>query len=680
MNPVEDRINYLREEIHKHNHQYYVLDRPSISDYDFDLLLQELIQLEQQYPQYISSDSPTQRVGGEILKQFESVEHLFPMLSLGNTYSEEELLEFDRRITPLISGSVEYVCELKYDGVAISLIYENGSLLRAVTRGDGIKGDVVTQNIKTIRSIPLKLRGDYPPFLEVRGEVILTHKKFEQLNQEKEDIGEQPFANPRNAASGSLKLQDPTEVAKRGLDCRLYLLLGDQIPSQTHYDAIQHLSDWGFKTPEVIQKCDSIRDVIHFIRKWDAEREKLPFDIDGIVIKVNHFAQQQQLGFTAKSPRWAIAYKFKAKRVLTPLIEVTYQVGRTGIVTPVANLKPVKLAGTVVKRASLHNRDIMQALDLHQHDHLYVEKGGEIIPKIVGVEPSKREIFAEKIEFITHCPECNTLLIKKEEESGVFCPNEAKCPPQIKGKLEHFISRKAMNIDSLGEGKIEILFDNGLVRSVSDLYLLTYDKLIGLEKKITIENSQTERVISFQHKTVVNILNGIEQSKQVPFERVLFALGIRYVGETTAKKLTQRFKTLQELSNATYEELVEVEDVGTKVAQSILNYFLQPDNLEIVLQLEQAGLQFSKIDDINTQISNLLQGASIVVSGVFSIPREELKTMIEQHGGKNSSSISKNTAYLVAGEQMGPEKRKKAEKLNIPILSEQEFYNLLKKN
>lgn len=680
MNPVEDRINYLREEIHKHNHQYYVLDRPSISDYDFDLLLQELIQLEQQYPQYISSDSPTQRVGGEILKQFESVEHLFPMLSLGNTYSEEELLEFDRRITPLISGSVEYVCELKYDGVAISLIYENGSLLRAVTRGDGIKGDVVTQNIKTIRSIPLKLRGDYPPFLEVRGEVILTHKKFEQLNQEKEDIGEQPFANPRNAASGSLKLQDPTEVAKRGLDCRLYLLLGDQIPSQTHYDAIQHLSDWGFKTPEVIQKCDSIRDVIHFIRKWDAEREKLPFDIDGIVIKVNHFAQQQQLGFTAKSPRWAIAYKFKAKRVLTPLIEVTYQVGRTGIVTPVANLKPVKLAGTIVKRASLHNRDIMQALDLHQHDHLYVEKGGEIIPKIVGVEPSKREIFAEKIEFITHCPECNTLLIKKEEESGVFCPNEAKCPPQIKGKLEHFISRKAMNIDSLGEGKIEILFDNGLVRSVSDLYLLTYDKLIGLEKKITIENSQTERVISFQHKTVVNILNGIEQSKQVPFERVLFALGIRYVGETTAKKLTQRFKTLQELSNATYEELVEVEDVGTKVAQSILNYFLQPDNLEIVLQLEQAGIQFAKMDEGNTQISNLLQGASIVVSGVFSIPREELKTMIEQHGGKNSSSISKNTTYLVAGEQMGPEKRKKAEKLNVPILSEEDFFNLLKTN
>ena len=680
MNPVEDRINYLREEIHKHNHQYYVLDRPSISDYDFDLLLQELIQLEQQYPQYISSDSPTQRVGGEILKQFESVEHLFPMLSLGNTYSEEELLEFDRRITPLISGSVEYVCELKYDGVAISLIYENGSLLRAVTRGDGIKGDVVTQNIKTIRSIPLKLRGDYPPFLEVRGEVILTHKKFEQLNQEKEDIGEQPFANPRNAASGSLKLQDPTEVAKRGLDCRLYLLLGDQIPSQTHYDAIQHLSDWGFKTPEVIQKCDSIRDVIHFIRKWDAEREKLPFDIDGIVIKVNHFAQQQQLGFTAKSPRWAIAYKFKAKRVLTPLIEVTYQVGRTGIVTPVANLKPVKLAGTIVKRASLHNRDIMQALDLHQHDHLYVEKGGEIIPKIVGVEPSKREIFAEKIEFITHCPECNTLLIKKEEESGVFCPNEAKCPPQIKGKLEHFISRKAMNIDSLGEGKIEILFDNGLVRSVSDLYLLTYDKLIGLEKKITIENSQTERVISFQHKTVVNILNGIEQSKQVPFERVLFALGIRYVGETTAKKLTQRFKTLQELSNATYEELMEVEDVGTKVAQSILNYFLQPDNLEIVLQLEQAGIQFAKMDEGNTQISNLLQGASIVVSGVFSIPREELKTMIEHHGGKNSSSISKNTTYLVAGEQMGPEKRKKAEKLNVPILSEEDFFNLLKTN
>lgn len=680
MDPIESRINYLKEEINKHNYNYYVLDTPSISDYDFDQLLQELLHLEKQYPQWVTPDSPTQRVGGEIIKQFQTVPHIFPMLSLGNTYSKEDLLEFDNRVHNLVHQSVEYVCELKYDGVAISLIYENGSLLRAVTRGDGVQGDDVTQNVKTIKSIPLKLRGDYPDFFEVRGEVILTHKKFEQLNQEKEDIGEQPFANPRNAASGSLKLLDSAEVAKRGLECRLYLLLGDSIPATHHFEAIQHLSNWGFKTPEVIQKCSSIQQVLSFIEKWDSERDHLPFDIDGIVIKVNHFQQQIQLGATAKSPRWAIAYKFKAKRVLTPLIQVTYQVGRTGIITPVANLKPVKLAGTIVKRASLHNRDFIESLDLYENDYVYVEKGGEIIPKIVGVEPSKRELFASKIEFITHCPECNTLLVKKEEESGIFCPNDTHCPPQIKGKLEHFISRKAMNIDSLGEGKIEILFDHRLVQNIADFYQLSYDQLIGLEKKMVNDLTQVERVISFQNKTVLNILNGIEQSKQVPFERVLFAIGIRYVGETTAKKLSRKFKTIHELSNATYDELIEVEDVGAKVAQSVLNFFLQPDNLETIVRLQEAGLNFATHEDQIQIVEQILDGAPIVVSGVFSIPRVDLKSKIEQFGGKNVSSISKNTKYLIAGENMGPEKRKKAEKLGVPIISEQDFYNLINLN
>lgn len=680
MEPVENRIAYLKEEINKHNYNYYVLDTPTISDYDFDQLLQELIVLEKEHPEYVTSDSPTQRVGGEAVKEFQTVAHIFPMLSLGNTYSTEELMEFDKRVHSLVHQSLEYVCELKYDGVAISLIYEKGVLLRAVTRGDGVQGDDVTQNIKTIKSIPLKLRGDFPDFFEVRGEVILPHKKFEQLNQEKEDIGDQPFANPRNAASGSLKLQDPAEVAKRGLDCRLYLLLGDQISADNHYDAIQKLSEWGFKTPEVIHKCHSIIEVIDFIAKWDVEREKLPFDIDGIVIKVNSFAQQIQLGATAKSPRWAIAYKFKAKRVLTPLISVSYQVGRTGVVTPVANLKPVKLAGTVVKRASLHNNDIIQNLDLHENDHLYVEKGGEIIPKIVGVELSQRDIFAPKIEFITHCPECNTLLIRKEEEAGTFCPNDQSCPPQIKGKLEHFISRKAMNIDSLGEGKIEVLFSNGLVRNIADFYDLSYDQLIGLEKKVINENDLTERVISFQNKTVQNILNGIEKSKEVPFERVLFAIGIRFVGETTAKKLALQFKNIHELCNASYEELMNVEDVGTKVAQSIVNFFLQPENLETILRLENAGLKFTADEKQSALIENILDGAPILVSGIFSIPREELKIMIEKYGGKNVSSISKNTKYLIVGDNMGPEKRKKAEKLGVPMISEEEFYKLLNLN
>jgi len=662
------RIKELTHQLNQHNYNYYVLDNPIISDYEFDKLLEELILLEREYPQFIQPDSPTQRVGGEVTKQFATIAHLFPMLSLGNTYSMEEVSEFDKRVQNALQQKVEYVCELKYDGVAISLVYENGRLLRAVTRGDGIQGDDVTQNVKTIKSIPLKLFGDYPVFLEVRGEIILPHKAFEKMNMEREDIGEQPFANPRNAASGSLKLQDSSEVAKRGLDCRLYLALGDNLPFKTHFESFIKLKEWGFKTPEIMQTCNSIEEIRTFIFKWDTEREQLPYDIDGVVIKVNDIYQQQQLGATAKTPRWAIAYKFKAKRMETQLLSIDFQVGRTGVVTPVANLKPVLLAGTMVKRASLHNNDMMQQLDIHENDYLYVEKGGEIIPKIVGVESAKRTKNAKPILFITHCPACNTLLIKKEGEAGTYCPNEWGCPPQVKGKLEHFISRKAMNIDSLGEGKIEILFDNGLVKSSADFYALKIENLLGLEKRIN-----PERMVSFREKTVENMLAGIEKSKEIPFERVLFAIGIRYVGETTAKKLARYFKNMDTLANATKEELKTVDDVGEQVAESIALFFNTVENLENLVKLREAGIQFQIKEDSEKRISNILEGKNIVVSGVFSIPRDTMKQKIEMHGGKNLSSISKNTDFIVAGENMGPEKRKKAEKLNIPILNEEEF-------
>ena len=671
------RIKELTAQLNRHNYNYYVLDNPSISDYEFDTLLEELMRLEKEYPDFVQPDSPTQRVGGEVIKQFTTVPHTFPMLSLGNTYSMEELADFVQRVQNALLQKSEYICELKYDGVAISLVYENGQLIRAVTRGDGIQGDDVTQNVKTIKSIPLKLFGDFPHFLEVRSEILLPHKAFEKLNAEREDIGEQPFANPRNAASGSLKLQDSSEVAKRGLDCRLYLALGDKLPFNTHFDSFAKLKEWGFKTPDVLQKCNSLDEIRDFISKWDTERETLPFDIDGVVIKVNAFSQQQQLGATAKNPRWAIAYKFKAKRALTPLLSVDFQVGRTGVVTPVANLQPVLLAGTVVKRASLHNYDIIQQLDIHEKDWLYVEKGGEIIPKIVDVEVSKRLPTAEKIGFIAHCPACNSLLIRKEGEAGFYCPNEWECPPQVKGKLEHFISRKAMNIDSLGEGKIEMLFEKNLVKSSADFYALKPENLLGLEKKITGEDN-VERIVSFREKTVENMLAGIEQSKAVPFERVLFAIGIRYVGETTAKKLAKYFKNIDALANASKEELKDVEDVGEQVAESIVQYFNTVENLENIVRLREAGVQFELNEKEHQPLSNVLEGKTIVVSGVFSISRDEMKQKIEQHGGKNVSSISKNTSFVLAGENMGPEKRKKAEKLGVPILSEEEFEEKLK--
>jgi len=671
-----DRIKELTEQLNRHNYNYYVLDNPTVSDYEFDKLLQELTHLEKEYPDFIQPDSPTQRVGGEVTKQFSTVAHVFPMLSLANTYSIEEIEEFDKRVQNALLQNVEYVCELKYDGVAISLVYEKGRLLRAVTRGDGIQGDDVTQNVKTIKAIPLKLFGDYPDFLEVRGEILLTHQAFEKLNSEREDIGEQSFANPRNAASGSLKLQDSSEVAKRGLDCRLYVVLGENLPFKTHFESFTKLKEWGFKTPDVLQKCNSIEEIKAFIARWDIEREKLPFDIDGVVIKVNDIFQQQQLGATAKSPRWAIAYKFKAKRALTPLLSVDFQVGRTGVVTPVANLQPVLLAGTVVKRASLHNNDIIQQFDIHDNDWLYVEKGGEIIPKIVGVEASKRLSTAQKITFVSRCPFCNALLVKKEGEAAIYCPNEWGCPPQLKGKLEHFISRKAMDIDSLGEGKIEMLFDNGLVKLNADFYALKPEDLLGLEKKIIGEDN-SERIISFREKTVENMLTGIEQSKKIPFERVLFAIGIRYVGETTAKKLARYFKNVDALANASKEELKAVDDVGEQVAESIVQFFNTVENLENVVRLREAGVQFELNPESQQLLSNVLEGKTVVVSGVFSIPRDAMKQKIELHGGKNASAISKNTDFVVAGDNMGPEKRKKAEKLEIPVLNEMEFEKLL---
>lgn len=678
MEPIAEQIKRLTDEINRHNYNYYMLDNPTISDYEFDQLLNQLILLEKQYPDYVLPDSPTQRVGGSVTKQFKTVKHVFPMLSLGNTYSEEELQDFDRRVHELVNGNVEYVCELKYDGLAISLVYEKGLLVRAVTRGDGVQGDDVTNNVKTIRTIPLKLQGDFPDLFEARGEIIMNHENFERLNKEREEIGENPFANPRNAASGTLKLQDSAEVARRGLDFKLYFVMGHQPYADNHFDSLTKLKDWGFRAPDVMVKAQSIREVIDFMHDWDTRRKTLPFDIDGIVIKVNDFALQQQIGATAKSPRWAIAYKFKAERVPSRLLSVDFQVGRTGIVTPVANLTPVPLCGTIVKRATLHNKDIIDYYDIHENDVLYVEKGGEIIPKIVGVDVEKRELDVPKVKFVTHCPECGAELVQNEGESGVFCPNDLHCPPQIKGKLEHFISRKAMNIDSLGEGKVEMLFDNDLVKNPADFYTLSYDKLIGLEKKLSSTDGKTERVISFREKTVENILKGIEQSKTVGFERVLFAIGIRYVGENTAKKLARFFKNVDALSNATKEELMQVDDVGERVATSIIDFFLQPENLEMIIALRNAGVQFELRAEETVSLSDKLSGKSIVVSGVFSIPRDEMKQLIEKHGGKNVSSISKNTDFVLAGEKMGPEKRNKAQKLEIPIISEEEFYEMIK--
>jgi len=677
---VRERMRTLAEEIRKHNHYYYELSKPLISDYDFDILLEELIRLEKEYPEFAEPDSPTQRVGGSITKEFRQVRHKHPMLSLGNTYSEEEIRDFEDRIHKLTGNEVEYVCELKFDGVAIGLTYHKGLLVQAVTRGDGIQGDDVTVNARTIRSIPLRLQGTgYPEEFEIRGEIILPHASFEKINRLRQEEGEEPFANPRNAASGSLKMQDSREVGRRQLDCFLYYMPGPELPFQTHYECLVAAKSWGFKVSDYIVRCKTVEDILDYVHSWEKVRRDLPFDIDGVVVKVNSLRQQEMLGYTAKSPRWAMAYKFKAERAMTRLISVDFQVGRTGAITPVANLQPVPLAGTVVKRASLHNADIIASLDVRIGDMIYVEKGGDIIPKITGVDLSQRDPDVLPLEFIKSCPECGTALNRQEGESAFYCPNESGCPPQIKGKLEHFISRRAMNIESLGEGKIELLYDYGLIRNVADLYDLRYEDLLGVEKVYDASDGKKAKTIRFREKSVTNILKGIDSSRIVSFDRVLYAIGIRFVGETVARKLAIHFRTIDSLIEADFTTLVEVEEIGIKIAQSIQNYLSDPKNLEIIHRLRERGIQFELRESFFNLKSHKLDGLSFVVSGVFEhFSRDELKRAIEDHGGKNSGSITSKTNYLLAGEKMGPEKRKKAASLGIPVITETDFLEMIK--
>jgi DNA ligase (NAD+) len=674
---AKTRIKELTDELNEHNYRYYVLTKPVISDYDFDMKLAELNRLEMEFPEFVLPDSPTKRVGGEITKEFKQVKHVYPMLSLSNTYSEEEIRDFDTRVKKVIESPVEYICELKYDGVSISLTYSNGLLIRAVTRGDGVKGDDVTANVKTIKTIPLKLRGDYPPEFEIRGEIFIPRADFIRLNTERIENGEESFANPRNSAAGSLKMQDSAEVAKRPLDCLLYFLLGPDLPFANHYDNLIKARDWGFSIPIYIAKCKNIEEIMEFIHEWDKGRTVLPFDIDGVVIKVNDYAQQEELGFTAKSPRWAIAYKFKAERVSTRLNKVTYQVGRTGAVTPVANLDPLQLAGTTVKRASLHNADIIELLDVREGDIVYVEKGGEIIPKIVGVDESQRSEGSQKLQFIPECPECGARLVRTEGEAAWYCPNEEGCPPQIKGRIEHFISRNAMNIDSLGEGKVEMLFDNNLIKDPSDLYYLSGKQLLGLEKVFEATGDKKEKKLSFKEKTVTNILKGIEASKEVPYDRVLYALGIRYVGQTVAKKLAHHYRNIDELRNVPYENLILVDEIGEKIAGSVLQFFTREKNIRVIQRLKEKGVQF-EMHQTGKPATDKLKGKTFVASGRLEhFSREEIKEVIESHGGKAASSVSTKTDYLLAGENIGPNKLEKAKELGIPIISEEEFLRMI---
>jgi DNA ligase (NAD+) len=677
------RIAELSEIIDNHNYKYYVLAQPSISDYDFDMLMNELIALEKEFPELALPSSPTQRVGGDLTKEFPTVKHRYPMLSLANSYNRDEIIDFIKRIEKTISEPVEFVCELKFDGVSISLTYEHGLLIRAVTRGDGAQGDEVTTNIKTIHTIPLKLHGDYPDFLEMRGEVIMPHDSFEKVNAERDELGLATFANPRNAAAGTIKLQDSREAASRRLDNFCYYMMMDDLPFTTHYQSLMAAKEWGFNISSHMKVCHNIDEIESFINYWDVQRKFLPFDIDGIVIKVNSFAQREELGLTAKSPRWAIAYKFKAEQVATKLVSVDFQVGRHGTITPVANLEPVQLAGTTVKRATLNNADFIRQLDLHCDDTVKVEKGGEIIPKIVGIDLEKRKAGSKPVEFITHCPECGAQLVQKEGEAAWYCPNSMGCPPQIKGRIEHFISRKAMNIESLGEGKVEMIFDNHLINNYADLYDLTYDKLYGLEKVETYVDETSlfqetiTRKVSFKEKTVNNILNSLIKSREVPFARVLYALGIKEVGETTAKVIANKMGSIDNLINASLEELQEINTVGETIALSIRNFFDDERNISIINRLKNAGLQFSQEKKVATE-NQLLAGKTIVVSGVFAnFSRDGIKQKIEDLGGKNSSSISSKTDFVVAGEKMGPEKRKKAEELGIRILNEEEFLDMI---
>lgn len=662
---VKEKIEQLRLQLHQHNYNYYVLNAPIISDKEFDDLLRELQDLEQEHPEYKDENSPTMRVGSDINKNFTQVAHKYPMLSLSNTYSEQEVTDFYDRVYKSLNEDFEICCEMKYDGTSISLTYENGKLIRAVTRGDGEKGDDVTDNVKTIRSIPLVLHGDnYPEYFEIRGEILMPWEVFEKLNREKEAREEALFANPRNAASGTLKLQNSAIVASRKLDAYLYYLLGDNLPSDGHYENLQEAAKWGFKISPLMRKCRTLQEVFDFIKYWDVERKNLDVATDGIVLKVNSLKQQKNLGFTAKSPRWAIAYKFQAERALTRLNMVTYQIGRTGAVTPVANLDPVQLSGTIVKRASLHNADIIEGLDLHIGDMVYVEKGGEIIPKITGVDTSARFLIGEKVKFITQCPECGSKLVRYEGEAAHYCPNESACPPQIKGKIEHFISRKAMNIDGLGPETVDMFYRLGLIHDTADLYQLTVDDIRGLDR--------------MGDKSAENIIKGIMQSKEVPFERVIFALGIRFVGETVAKKIAKSFKNIEELENAQLETLINVDEIGDKIARSIISYFANESNRKLISRLKAAGLQLYRLEEDLSEHTDKLAGKLIVISGVFTHhSRDEYKDLIEKHGGKNVGSISSKTSFILAGDNMGPAKLEKATKLGVEIMNEEDFLKLI---
>jgi DNA ligase (NAD+) len=659
-------IQDLREELNQHNHNYYVIDNPTISDFEFDQKLKQLQELENQYPEFFDENSPTQRVGGTITKNFQTVVHDYRMYSLDNSYSAEDLMDWETRIQKVLGNvPLQYTCELKYDGASISITYENGKLKRAVTRGDGFQGDDVTNNIKTIKSIPLQLKGNYPERFDIRGEIILPYEGFEKMNQELIEIGETPYSNPRNTASGSLKLQDSTEVAKRPLECLLYFIVGNNLNIKTQYEGLELARNWGFKVPKEAKLANNLEEVFEFINYWDVHRHDLPYETDGVVVKVNSFQHQDELGYTAKSPRWAMAYKFKAEQVSTRLNSISYQVGRTGSITPVANLEPVQLAGTIVKRASLHNADQIEKLDIRIGDEVFVEKGGEIIPKIIAVDLTKRNPESEITKYITHCPECNSELERKEGEANHYCPNFYGCPPQIIGRIQHYISRKAMDIEGLGGETVALLFNNNLVRDYSDLYELKVEDVIPLER--------------MAQKSAENLVNGIEKSKEVPFERVLYALGIRYVGETVAKKLAKHYKSIDAIKKASLMDLILVDEIGDKIAQSVIEFFENPENIRIIERLKQFGVQFEVVEKHNPNATDKLLGKTLVVSGVFSkFSRDDLKKAIEDNGGKVGSSISAKTDYVIAGENMGPAKLEKANQLKISIISEDDFIEMIK--
>jgi DNA ligase (NAD+) len=662
---IQQTIDSLREELNLHNHNYYVLDHPTISDFDFDLKLKQLQDLENQNPEYFDENSPTQRVGGTITKNFQTIAHDYRMYSLDNSYSKDDLLDWENRIQKVLGNvNLQYTCELKYDGASISITYENGKLKRAVTRGDGFQGDDVTNNIKTIKSIPLNLKGDFPDKFDIRGEIILPFAGFEKMNQELIEIGETPYSNPRNTASGSLKLQDSAEVAKRPLECLLYFLIGNNLPFHSQFEGLTTARNWGFKVPKESKLANNLQEVFEFIDYWDIHRHNLPYETDGVVVKVNAFQHQDELGFTAKSPRWAMAYKFKSEQVFTQLNAITYQVGRTGAITPVANLEAVQLAGTIVKRASLHNADQIEKLDIRVNDTVFVEKGGEIIPKIIAVDLSKRPANTQPTHYITHCPECQAKLIRSEGEANHYCPNFYGCPPQIIGRIQHYISRKAMDIEGLGGETVALLFNNGLVKNYADLYELTVEQILPLER--------------MAQKSAENLVNGVQNSKNIPFESVLFALGIRFVGETVAKKLAKHYKNIDSLRNAILMDLILVDEIGERIAQSVIEFFGNEENIDIIEKLKFHGIQFEIIEKINPNATNKLEGKTFVVSGVFEqFSRDDLKKAIEDNGGKNASSISAKTDFVLAGDNMGPAKLEKANKLGVKIISEVDFVKML---